>query len=447
MNLFYFLLIILLPYSIILGQPIPNNHFLYKSSKILYDAGKDWESLTIFGPIRFKSKSQNIFNDIEPSTDIDKKIGFNISTNIYALSGYYHFKHDNKYYGYSYPIFLSKKNKNQKTGTMPQSINIQNGQSGIGLENNWAILQIGKGRESWGAGSDIQLSLSENSGTYDYFLLGSDYGKVRVRYIHGFLENIDTNINRYITARGFELTNKKSFIIGFSETVIYSGLNRSMDIAYFNPMSSHLEIELNNRLNVIGNDNANAVWQLHLDYHNNKQIRFSANYLYDEFVIDQEIEEGKEHGKAYSMRLAYNPLFSKNHILTIYTSLVHIGTPTFRHSNGMNNFVQSERPLGWYRGSDGQEICFGINYFNYIDLLISFSTGFFQTGEETITNRVFEPYENYLSGLFPSGEIEKNYFIESQFTYWLNDNLSITNAIYFSPDLILFDLKINVQLF
>ena len=30
------------------------NNFLYQSRKLLYDAGMDWESLTIFGPIRFK---------------------------------------------------------------------------------------------------------------------------------------------------------------------------------------------------------------------------------------------------------------------------------------------------------------------------------------------------------------------------------------------------------
>ena len=98
----------------------------------------------------------------------------------------------------------------------------------------------------------FNLALSENSGNYDYLLLASDYGKIRVRYIHGFLENVETNINRYITARGFEWTNKKSLIIGFSETVIYSGENRSFDIGYLNPISSHLEIELNNRLNIIG---------------------------------------------------------------------------------------------------------------------------------------------------------------------------------------------------
>ena len=73
-----------------------------------------------------------------------------------------------------------------------------------------------------GIWNDIQLALSEKSNTYDYFLLGSDYGNIRVRFIYGFLENVKTNINRYITARGFEWTNKKSLVIGFSETVIYS---------------------------------------------------------------------------------------------------------------------------------------------------------------------------------------------------------------------------------
>ena len=50
--------------------------------------------------------------------------------------------------------------------------------------------------------------------------------KIRVRYIHGFLETVSKNNNRFITARGFEWTNKKSLVIGFSETVIYSGEDR-----------------------------------------------------------------------------------------------------------------------------------------------------------------------------------------------------------------------------
>ena len=80
-----------------------------------------------------------------------------------------------------------------------------------------------------------------------------------------------------------------------------------------NPISSHLEIEINDRLNIVGDRNSNAVWQAHLDYLLMNNFRVSFNYLIDEFVIDPDIEIGKEHGKAYSFRLAYTPLFSKTH--------------------------------------------------------------------------------------------------------------------------------------
>ena len=38
-----------------------------------------------------------------------------------------------------------------------------------------------------------------------------------------------------------------------------------MDLGYLNPIASHLEVELNNRLNVSGSGSANAVWQIHGD--------------------------------------------------------------------------------------------------------------------------------------------------------------------------------------
>ena len=300
----------------------------------------------------------------------------------YSIYGFGRFKYKNRFFIYAHPVIINNKSKSFRFGNETKFANTQEYTSGIGYENNWAIFQIGKGKESWGAGNEIQLALSEDSGSYDYFLLGSDYGKIRVRYIHGFLENVDDNINRYITARGFEWTNKSSLIIGFSETVIYSGENRSIDIGYLNPMSSHLEIELNDRLNIIGTGKSNAVWQAHLDYLPKKNIRLSLNYLYDEFVLDPGIQIGKEHGKAYSIRFAYSPLFSGKHLLTLYSSLVYVGTPTFRHGNGMNNFVQDGRPLGWQNGSDSQESSFGINYFNNENLIVNIVTGLRQLRKE-----------------------------------------------------------------
>ena len=117
------------------------------------------------------------------------------------------------------------------------------------------------------------------------------------------LETIGDNNNRYITARGLEWTNKRSFIISISETVIYSGQNRSFDISYFNPIASHLELELNDRLNVIDTKNSNGVWQMHIDWMIRKGSRLSFNLLIDEFVLDPLKELNKENGIARSIKV------------------------------------------------------------------------------------------------------------------------------------------------
>ena len=51
-------------------------------------------------------------------------------------------------------------------------------------------------------------------------MLSSNYGSIRVNYIHGFLENIPEQINRFIVASGIEWSNMKNKIIWLSETII-----------------------------------------------------------------------------------------------------------------------------------------------------------------------------------------------------------------------------------
>mgnify|MGYP001312643058 CR=1 FL=1 len=439
--------LLLIQFSVLFSQPVPSYNIISQSRELLFDAGENWELLSIFGPIRFKNKQQK---DKKTILKMEGIIGLNNKNNIY--SAYYsgHFDFKNNYYGYSYPK-LNIKTYQYKTGKiLADYTRMGKNLSGIGFQNNWVCLQISTGQQSWGAGNDIELALSNNSSAFDYFLLASDYGKVRVRYVHGFLEKIQENINRYITARGFEWTNKKSLIIGFSETVIYSGENRPIDIGYLNPISSHIEIELNNRLNIIGEKNANAVWQLHFDWMLNKRTRFSANYLFDELVLDPKIEIGKEHGKAYSLRLGYTPLFSSNHLLSLYSRIVHIGTPTFRHAVGANNFVQNGRPLGWQKGSDGKDISIGLNYFNQKNIRFSFLTGFFETGDENILNRVFDSYSDYLKGSFPSGEIYKTIYFDTFIRYWWKPYVSILSGLNWSDNIEnhnSLDLRFNIQIF
>ena len=446
MFLIYVFSFVLLQFSFVIAQPLPMDQFAYKSKKLIHDSGKDWQSITNFGPLRYgfeeEGKSQSSPNQANKYVDIM----FTIANKFTSINGFGRSRYNDYFYAYFFPEIVNESGENNQPVMRTLVSGNYGSNSGIGFENSWCIFQIGNGKENWGAGNDIQLSLSKHSSSYDYFLLGSDYGKIRVRYIYGFLEKVE-NVNRYITARGLEYTNKKSLVIGLSETVIYSGESRSFDIGYLNPISSHLEIELNNRLNIVGDGNSNAVWQFHLDFLPSKNFRLSLNILYDELVLDPDIQIGKENGKAFSSRLAYSPTISNNYLLTFYCSIIKVGTPTFRHGIGTNNFTQSGRPLGWTGGSDGQEIRMGINYFNYKNLITSFSFGLVKLGEESIIDRVFDPYKDYMKGKFPSGEVEKNHFYRAEISYRWKFNYSISFLVQRDHNFSSLYFKLNVPIF
>lgn len=414
MKNFFFTLKILSSISIIFSEDILNNGFNYRVQNILRDYGKNWDSISCFNSLEL-DRHLSSWDKSNDSLKISNLGEIKYENNQKELSFYnfIHFNFKNSIYFYLYPRLSENGLKSQ--------IDI----SGFGYQNNWVQLHIGRGRENWGAGNEIQLAISNKSNSYNYFKLASDYGKIRVNYIHGFLESTQIGINRYITARGIEWTNKGSTLIGLSETIIYSGYNRGVDIGYINPIASHLEVELNNRLSVLGNENANAVWQAHLDYLIRKEIRVSANFLFDEFVFDRSIEFGKEHGYAYSFRISYSPqIFLKKHI-TFSLSSIKIGTPTFRHFNGTNNFVLNSKPLGWENGSDGEEMNFGINFFNQKNILGSFSFGVYSNGEESIINRPYDTYEDYLEGSFPSGIVKKSKYMTLILFLRLKPNINI----------------------
>ena len=393
------------------------NIFNYKLSLLEFNSGNNWSNQSLFEDYLINKKATTyIF--IENS---NKNISFsNISQ--------YHYKKNFYVYFYSnIGLRTYPKRLNQNMGEDPLKFNkkLKIEYSGIGYKNDWLDIEFSRGMEDWGTGENIALALSKDSEPYEYLQIFSNYGNLRVKYIYGFLETTSQDINRFITARGLEWNNKKSILIGISETVIYSGKDRGPEFGYINPISSHLEVELNNRLSIIGDGTANAVWQFHIDMLLKKKYRFSANILFDEFVFDPNIELDKEHGKAHSAKLSYSNNDSPKSLITMYIQNIYVGSPTFRHGIGTNNFVQNSSPLGWSKGSDMVEYSIGLNYTNKTSLLFLLESGIKLSGDENIKNRVFDRYLDYKKGSFPSGEVKKTSFFNSNLEWWMNDSLSI----------------------
>ena len=440
-------IIAILPLSKIFSQEIPAEFRAFQLRKLFLEIGNDWDDKTIFGPIRYDHK--NITSD---SLMVNARFGTRVFNNKKMLYGYGHFTFKKNYHGYLYPRIVDSPKQFYRYSGISRDIErwgFTSGEtdiSGISFQNDWMIFQFGRGRQSWGAGNDIQLCLSENSNPYDYGLLDLDFGKLRVRYFHGYLETDSLAYNRYITGRGIEFNNGKYLIFGLSEVIIYSGKNRPIDFAYFNPMSTHLEIELNDRQNNIGTGTGNGVWQLSVDYKPLEKIRLSGNYLFDEFTLDkQQTDDGKGSGRAFSIKSTYQIFYNKQSILSCFASIITVGTNTFKHQDGNNNFVQRSKPLGWNIGSDSKETKIGLNGVYNNKLIVEIEYGIQELGENNFVNNAYSGYTDYSDGPFPSGMVENVYFGSSRLQWWVNSYFSvITNLRYNNSNLDGNNLELNI---
>ncbi len=421
----YPLIIFLIGCHFLICQTIPNEFKEFNKRKILMDSGKNWFQNSTFGSSRIINSK-----DGTDSLKIKGRFGIQAFKKARAFYGFGHFTYKSNFHGYLFSRVVNYPNLFERYSGIPRDINRygftsgETDQSGICFENDWLIFQFGRGRESWGAGNDIHLGLSENSNSYDYGMLDLDFGNLRVRYFNGYLETDSLFVNRYITGRGIEWNNEKNFLVGLSEVVIYSGKNRLLDFSYLNPISTHLEIELNNKQNDLGTDNGNGVWQLSMDYLFRNNLRFSINYLFDEFVLDKvQKDANKNNEGGYSFRIVHS--FETFNIYNTYFSLIKIGTNTFRHEDGKNNFVTRGKPLGWIYGSDGRELKFGFNCFSErMSMLLNTSIGRRDLGVNSIVEDTYAPYTNYFSGSFPSGDFIKTFFLQLGFQWWYKPFLS-----------------------
>ncbi len=426
-SIFYLFAIIYYSY----GQEIPNEFYQFDLEKIYSNKIDNWHENSVFGPVRFthkKLKSDSLF--------VNARFGTRIYNNKRSIYGYGHFTFKKYFHGYLYPRIVTEPHSFERFSGIPLDIDRagfiagETDLSGISFENEWMIIQFGRGRQSWGAGNNIELAINENSNAYDYGMLDLDFKKLRVRYFHGYLETDSLYVNRYITGRGLEWNNQKNILIALSEVIIYSGKNRPIDFSYFNPMSTHLEIEMNNRQNNLGTDSGNGVWQLSFDCLFIANFRISGNFLFDEFVLDREQkDEGKDAAKAFSCKFVYNPIINENSFLSCYFSIISVGTNTFKHEYGNNNFVQRNDPLGWEIGNDSREIEFGLNSLFHNKIITSLSVGNRLIGEKNMIDNLYEPYIGYVNESFPSGVTEQISFGSTSLKWWYKPNISIISKL------------------
>jgi hypothetical protein len=439
-------------FTFIHTQDISPDYWQSQYLHISQDYGLGWETNTTYKPFRWEKHFDTFKNreypaaldwlfeyfDKELFSGDDKPVqskvwlgggadylqgqGGSYSGLEYSLYGYFQLRYKKRAYLHYYPRLTTNPESQPHYTGIPRDIRRLGLNSGavdmsvIGYHNDLLTVEVARGRQNWGSDYVDNLALSAHSAAYDYGLLELHYKRVKARYFHGFLETIwnDGDYNRYITGRGLEYSNGTNFVISASEVVIYSGLDRPLDVAYLNPLLLHLDVELNNRTNRAGTeyDGANAIWQLSVDWLALRKLRVSGSLVIDEFQFDEaDLEQGRPHSLAYQLRVAYSTVIYKTAV-TYFAKYTRVDTYTFRHSDGYNNFVSRGLPLGSELGSDTDRWIIGFRSIFPFRVISEIQFGVTRSGEGNILDDNYSAYEQFTSVPFPSGVVDNTRFVD-----------------------------------
>ena len=178
LKIFIFFTLLLQNFSI--AKSTTRAEHSYQIRELLHDAGECWRTLSVLGQFGLKNHFQKKTN-AKTFDRYEGMIFINNGTHRQSIHGKFNLIFKENYFTYFNPSYqnISNLSGNLKV-TDSKIFDNKKTYSGIGFENDWAIIQIGKGSESWGSGENIELALSSSSEVYGYFLLGSNYGNLRV---------------------------------------------------------------------------------------------------------------------------------------------------------------------------------------------------------------------------------------------------------------------------
>ena len=307
-----------------------------------------------------------------------------------------------------------------RTGEIDQAI--------VGYRNDWATVEFGRGREIWGVQTEDNLVLSGNAPPYERLLMEVRYRRFAYRMFYGFLELYDDpvggEVQRYLVGRCLEYRNGRNLVAGVAETSILSGPNRPVDWAFVNPLALHIEVEQNDRSNAGGNLD-NGAWTLYLDWLARTDLRLSGAFVLDEAKLErQERAAGKPDALGWFGRAAWT-LRRQPVGVTLFTSYTRLGTFTFQHNPGGNNFVTRGELLGASIGNDADRLAAGVRVVFPFPASVEMEVGRWRWGDNNLISNVYRPFAEYVSQPFPSGTVRQNDYVAVGFDSQLRPRLAV----------------------
>lgn len=222
------------------------------------------------------------------------------------------------------------------------------------LYNSQISFQIGRAPIFWGLSSSSSIITSSYSITYDHIILQINLANFSFELLTGQLGSEKTvdglHINRYIAGHRLCWNVSNGLSIGIGEQIIYTGLNRGIDLTYINPFVPYFFTALegdDDRYEPYDNDN--SILFAFSEYKLKSNTSIYTEMIIDDYQVDQTNIEN-----SLGYKIGFKTKIKKN-----YTSILEwnkIDRWTYIHHGQYTSWQNRGHSLGFPYGPNSESI-------------------------------------------------------------------------------------------
>lgn len=280
---------------------------------------------------------------------------------------------------------------------------------------------MGRFASFWGPGTE-SLILSCTGRPMDAFSLRFAWGRVHFTYQHGKLDrltgssdSVDVFENRYFAGHRIDLRLLDNLNIGLSETIIYGGDGRNIELSYLNPLLFFHAVQLNE------NVDDNTILCFDVSYYHANRHKLYAQLLVDDYQIDDEEAADDEPDEiGYLIGLHSLNLFN---LFDLKAEYLKIANRIYNQKLERNRYDNRGELIGHNFGPDGDLIKLSVIRWFESSKKVCLNFAYKRKGEGSYDDEWSEPWlatENVYSEPFPTGVVEKQYRLSIQFSGFYN---------------------------
>ena len=280
------------------------------------------------------------------------------------------------------------------------------------FENTYVKATLGRDYIDWGYGHSGSLFITDKSRPFDMMKITAN-GKL-VRF-ESFIAQLDKmqDAERYLTATRLAINPRPHIALGFGQSALYGGINRSLDFTISNPLAFYSFSQ--------DNDQKYMNMMLYADFavSINQSCRIYGELLIDDFQIDRDKQSDLEPNEIAFIVGGEGVSLFRNLDLWIEYTQVRNRTYNVPEIRPWEKFLHRGEPIAHPYGTDFQLLVTNGEMWLNPSVQSYISLSALKKGEGTVDGLFTEPWmaddvslDSGFSESIPSGVIETTYSAE-----------------------------------